>query len=80
MTASAKETADKYISESGRTAAYDRDAYVDDVVTAVSFLAWAEHDGAMYAGVEAKEAFRAVCRLLDINPRGLRKVMGVSDL
>lgn len=77
MTASAEKIADKYISKSGRTAKYGREAMVDDVVDAGSFLVWAEDDGAMYGGVEAKDALRAVCRLLDLDPRGLRRaIMG----
>lgn len=69
--------ADKYISESGRTADYDRAAFTDDLMAVGSFLAWAEESNEMFAGVEAKDAMRAMCRMLDINPRGLRKaIMG----
>lgn len=67
--------ADKYISESGRTADYDRSAFRDDLMDAALFLAWAEEDGAMYGGITARDAMRAVCRMLDIDPRGLRKAI-----
>jgi len=69
----AKRIADQFISRSGRTPAYDRDAYVSDLVDLSSFLAWAEEDGAFFAGVEAKDAFRAMCRLLDVDVIELRK-------
>lgn len=69
--------ADRYISKSGRTAEYGKSQFTDDLMEAGLFLAWAEEDGASYAGVSAKEAMRAVCRMLDIDPRGLRKaIMG----
>lgn len=72
--------ADRYISESGRQPNYDRDAFTDDLLAAGNFLVWAEEDGAMYAGVEARTALQAMCRMLDINPRGLRKaLMGPAE-
>lgn len=71
--ADAKSIADQFISRSGRTPAYDRDAYVSDMVDLAAFLAWAEEDGAYYAGVVAKDAFRAMCRLLDVDVIALRK-------
>lgn len=79
MTEEMTSVADKYISKSGRTASYDRSAHTYDLIDAASFLCWAEEDGALYAGVEAKTALRAMCRMLDIDPRGLRKaIMGAS--
>jgi hypothetical protein len=67
------ETADKYISKSGRTAAYDRRTFTDDLLVAASFLYWAE--GEYFGGHTGKEAFNAMCRMLDIDPIGLRKAI-----
>lgn len=67
--------ATKYIKPSGRTAKYDRSSFVDDLMTAGLFLVWAESEGAYFGGHEASDAFRAMCRLLDIDPRGLRKAL-----
>ena len=67
--------ADRYISKSGRTADYGREAFKGDLLDAASFLAWAEYDGADYGGVTAKQAIRAMCRMLDIDPVGLRKAI-----
>jgi hypothetical protein len=69
------EIADKYITPSGRTKDYDRNQFTDDLMTAGLFLAWAEDDDAFYGGVDAKDALRAVCRMLDVDPRGLRKAI-----
>lgn len=67
--------ADKFISRGGRTAEYSRTDYVADMVTAASFLAWAEDDGAMFGGETAKDAFMAFCRLLDVPAVKLRKTV-----
>lgn len=67
------EVADKYISKSGRTADYDRSAFTDDLMTASLFLFWAEDQ--YFGGHTGKEAFNAMCRMLDIDPIGLRKAL-----
>lgn len=69
------EVADRYISPGGRTAAYDRSAFTDDLMTLSGFLAWAEDDGADFGGVRAKDAYSAMCRLLDVDAIKLRKIM-----
>lgn len=74
MTAS---VADKYISASGRMPNYGRKEFADDLMAAATFLAWAENQKAGFGGVEAKDAMRAICRMLDLDPRGLRQaIMG----
>jgi hypothetical protein len=65
--------ADRYISKSGRTADYDRSAFTDDLMTAGLFLVWAEEE--YFGGQTGKEAFNAMCRMLDIDPIGLRKAL-----
>lgn len=65
--------ADKYISKGGRTADYDRSAFADDLMVAGLFLCWAEDE--YFGGHTGKEAFAAMCRLLDIDPIGLRKAL-----
>lgn len=67
------DVADKYISKGGRTADYGKDEYVTDLIAVSTFMCWAEEDGAYYAGHTAKDAFKAMCRLLDIDSVGLRK-------
>ena len=66
--------ADKYIRPSGRTVDYGRDQFSDDLLTACNFLAWAEDDGAYFGGVDAGDAFRAMARMLDMDPIKLRKI------
>ncbi|MDB6177912.1 hypothetical protein PAF17_10410 [Paracoccus sp. Z330] len=66
--------ADRYISKGGRLPGYDRSAFVDDLITAATFLAWAEDDRAFYAGHTAAEAFKAMCRMLDMDLVQLRKI------
>lgn len=68
------DTASRYITPSGRTANYDRAAYVDDMVTFASFMAWAEHEGEYFGGATAGDAFKAACRMLDVDPIKLRKI------
>lgn len=76
----AKEIADRFISRGGRTLNYDRDAYVSDFIDLSSFLAWAEDGGEMFGGVEARDAFRAMCRLLDVDVIALRRAALGSSL
>lgn len=65
--------ADRYISKGGRTAAYDRDAFTTDLCTAASFLCWAEDE--MFGMETGRDAFLAMCRMLDIDPIPLRKIV-----
>lgn len=76
------DVASRYISKGGRTADYDRNAYTEDLMDVAGFLAWAEDDGAFYGMVKADDAFKAMCRLLDVDSVRLRKVMkgeGLDD-
>lgn len=66
-------TADKYISKSGRTADYNEQSMKDDIFQLSLFLVWAEDE--YFAGVEGKDAFRAFCRIHDIDTRELRKII-----
>ena len=66
--------ADRYISKGGRTLGYGRDEFAADLHTAVTFMCWAQDDGAYYAGHTAQEAFKAMCRMLDIDSVALRKI------
>lgn len=63
--------ADRYISKGGRTASYDRSAFAEDLLTAGLFLIWAEDE--YFGGHTGKDAFAAMCRMLDVDPIGLRK-------
>lgn len=67
--------ADRYISKGGRTPDYDKTAYTNDLMTISGFLAWAEQDGAYFGGHEAKDAFKAMCRMMDMDIIELRNIM-----
>lgn len=69
------EVADRYISLGGRLPNYGRKEVLEDLETLSTFLAWAEEDGAFYAGYTAKEAFQAMTRILDVDAVELRKVV-----
>lgn len=69
------ETTDRYISKGGRTNDYGRADFVDDLMVAASFLCWAENDGAYFAGYTAQEAFKSMCRMLDMDSVALRKAV-----
>ena len=66
--------ADRYISKGGRTLGYGRDEFAADLHTAATFMCWAQDDGAYYAGHTAQEAFKSMCRMLDIDSVKLRKI------
>ena len=68
------EVADKYISKGGRVKPYGRDNYIMDLIILSNFLVWAEDDGAMYGMEHASDAFKSMCRLLDIDGVTLKKI------
>jgi len=48
-----------------------------DLLAAVSFIGW--HDaGAMVGGYRARDAFEALCRLLNLEPHEMRKIIGTD--
>ena len=65
--------ADRYISKSGRTADYGKSEFTDDLITAASFLVWAEDQ--RFGGHTGREAFQAMMRMLDMDTRALRKIV-----
>lgn len=67
--------ADQYISRGGRNPAYGKDSATDDLVRVVSFLVWAEDDGAFFGGERAADAYAAFCRFADVDGVALRKIM-----
>ncbi len=67
------QVADRYISKSGRTAEYGKDQFTDDLICAASFLVWAEDE--YFAGHTGKEAYQAMMRMLNIDPRAIRKIV-----
>ena len=69
------QVADRYITPGGRTDAYDKAAMTGDIIDAASFLVWAEHDREMFGGVRAGDAYRAFCRLLDLDGVALRNIV-----
>ena len=67
------DVADRYISRSGRTADYGKAEFTDDLITAASFLVWAEDQH--FGGHTGREAFQAMMRMLDMDTRALRKIV-----
>ena len=67
------QVADRYISKSGRTADYGKSDFTDDLITAASFLVWAEDQ--YFGGHTGREAFQAMMRMLDMDTRALRKIV-----
>lgn len=70
-----REIASRYISPGGRLDSYGKREAADDLMVAAGFLVWAEADGAEFGGHSAAEAFRAMCRMLDLDAIRLRKIM-----
>ncbi|RWR30492.1 hypothetical protein D2T29_12540 [Sinirhodobacter populi] len=66
--------ADKYVSPGGRLPGYGSADFTDDLLCATNFLAWAEQDDAIYGGENAQDAFKAVCRMLDMDMVRLRNI------
>jgi hypothetical protein len=68
------QVADKYVSRGGRgQGRYHHEDVTNDLITLGSFLAW-QDDDELSGGVWAKDAWAAMCRLLDLHPVELRKV------
>lgn len=67
--------ANRYVSPGGRLPGYGRKEFTDDLICAANFLAWAQEDNAFYGGETAADAFKAVCRLLDMNSVRLRNIV-----
>ena len=67
------DTASRYISKGGRTAAYGQSEWIDDLICVASFLVWAEHE--YFAGYTGAESYQAMMRLIDRDPIELRKIV-----
>lgn len=67
------DVASRYISKGGRTASYGKKEWTEDLMCTAEFLVWAEDE--FFAGYTGAEAFIAFCRLVDIDPIKLRKIM-----
>lgn len=76
----AKQIADQFIGRGGRTKDYGKDEYISDLLDLSGFLTWAEEDGAIYSMVDAKDALRAMGRLLNVDIVALRKINLGYDL
>ncbi len=70
----AKRTADRYIERGGYQMGKRAAQVPDDVITLMSFLAWHDPNEIM-GGSKAGEAFLAACRLLNLEPVAIRKIM-----
>jgi hypothetical protein len=70
--------ADKYISRGGGAPTPDKDEYVRDLVTLGNFILW--HDERdMHAMVYPKDAFAAMCRLLNVEQHRIREILRPTE-
>ncbi|EFO31367.1 putative aminoglycoside phosphotransferase [Roseibium sp. TrichSKD4] len=70
--------ADKYMERGGYAHGERKHRAPEDMLAVASFIAWFD-DGELSGGVRAKEAFEAFCRLADLSPVKLRKVIRPDD-
>ena len=71
--------ADRYIEPGGYLPGERRERATDDLLCVASFIGWHD-DNHMRGGYRADEAFRALCRLLNVQSVGLRKIVrGEAD-
>jgi hypothetical protein len=66
--------ADKYIERGGYMPGERRERHVEDLLAVLSFVGWHE-PGHLQGGVRAGEAFLALCRLLNLEPAAMRKII-----
>lgn len=72
---SGRDVADKYIERGGYVHGGERDdCWASDLLCLGSFIAWHD-DKHMMGGYQAKEAWIALCRLLDLHPVEFRKII-----
>jgi len=70
----AARTADKYVSRAGGPPVPTTRDVAEDIVTLSNFILWHEDDD-MFGGVKTKDAFMAMCRLLNIEPHKIRSII-----
>lgn len=70
----AKRTADKYVERGGYAPGTRRERVPDDVLVVASFIGWHDDDH-LQGGERAGEAFQAFCRLLNLEPHVIRKIV-----
>lgn len=73
----AKRTADKYVERGGYAKGERAARWSEDLLAAVSFIGWHDAD-AMVGGYRSREAFEALCRLLNLEPHEMRKIIGTD--
>lgn len=66
--------ADKYISRGGGAPVHDRDEFVRDLVTLGNFVLWHDKND-MRAMVYPRDAFAAMCRLLNVEQHRIRQIL-----
>ena len=70
----AARTADKYLSRAGGPPAPTTHDVAKDIVTLSNFLLWHE-DNDIWGGVKAKDAYMAMCRMLNVEPHKIRAII-----
>jgi len=66
--------ADRYIARGGGSPSPTGHDIASDLVDLSSFLLWHE-EGDPYGGIRAEDAFLAMCRLLNVEPHKIRKII-----
>lgn len=70
----AKRLADKYIERGGYALDERSEKWVDDLRDVLSFIVWHD-DNDLRGGVRAADAFRSACRLLNLEPHEMRRII-----
>ena len=69
-----RETADKYIERGGYVHGERKDRVAEDLLCLGSFIAFHE-DNHFMGGYRARDAWASMCRLLDLHPVEIRKII-----
>lgn len=74
MMPDARRVADRYIERGGYLPGEREQQWPDDLLCVASFIAWHD-DNALWGGYRADDAFRSLCRLLNLSSVELRNII-----
>lgn len=74
MATDAKLLADKYISRAGGSPRPSVEEFSRDLLIVSDFILWHDERN-MFGGVIAKDAFAAFCRITNVEPHVIRKIV-----
>lgn len=69
-----KQVADKYIERGGYARGERSEKWAGDLRDVLMFIAWHD-DSHMRGGVRAADAYRSACRLLNLEPHEMRRII-----